>query len=85
MIEKQVIVTWSKPEEKLPPNGMMVVATISGKLKGEDVEYEHAFAVMEYLEDSGWESSDGFLFDSLTVHAWADLEPYGTRDGEVIG
>lgn len=77
MIQRQVITTWYTPEEKLPPDGVMVIATISGKVKGQNWDFDHAFAIMEYWEDSGWEYSDGMNFDSLTVHAWCDLDPYG--------
>lgn len=85
--ERQVIVTWLTPEEALPPEYMVVVATISGRgvCNGQGIEYDHAMMMMEYAEDGcGWMSSDGVEFDELTVHAWADLEAYGTKDGEVI-
>ena len=76
LIDRQVIVTWYTPKEKLPPDGMMVVASISGKNTSQNIEYDHAIAIMEYWNDSGWENSDGLKFRSLTVHAWADLEAY---------
>ena len=77
MIERQVIVTWYRPEEKLPPEGCTVVATISGKAG--NVVYEKAMAMMEWASDGcGWMAADMDVeFDSLTVHAWCDLESYG--------
>lgn len=76
MVERQVIVTWYKPEEKLPPEGCTVVATISGKAG--NVVYEKAMVMMDWASDGcGWLSSEGLEFEELTVHAWADLEPYG--------
>ena len=41
LIERQVIVTWHTPEEKLPPVGEIVVASISGR-RG-DISYDHAY------------------------------------------
>lgn len=29
-VERQAIVFWHKPEEKIPPDGLFVIATISG-------------------------------------------------------
>lgn len=87
VIERQVIVTWYTPKEKLPPEYMTVLATISGVgcNNGYGIMYDHALMVMEYAEDGcGWLSVDGIEFDELTVHAWADIEAYGTKDGEVI-
>ena len=34
MIERQVIVTWYTPEEKLPADDNFMVVTISGKVGG---------------------------------------------------
>ena len=78
MVERQVIVTWHKPKEKLPEDDKFVVATISGRFG--NVTYDHAIVIANYMEDDGW-----FFLDSLaerfnetvTIHAWADLEPYG--------
>lgn len=78
-IERQVIVTWYTPEEKMPEEGVFVVATVSGK--GPHITYDHTLMVAEWYDDGeGWE------FESLdcdtdpasvVVHAWCDLEPYG--------
>lgn len=76
LIERQVIVNWYTPEEKLPPEYNSVVATISGKAG--NAIYENAMVMMDYAADGcGWVSSEGIEFDELTVHAWCDLEPYG--------
>lgn len=77
---RQVIVTWYTPAEKLPPDGMSVPATVSGE--SGNVRFHRALVTVEYWNGEGWvvESKE---FDSarkgswLTVHAWADLEPYG--------
>ena len=74
VIERQVIVTWFKPEEKLPEENVMVVATVSGEAEG--VDFDHAIVMMYYDPDEGWYSVD-WKFKSVTVHAWCDLEPYG--------
>ena len=77
LIERQVIATWYKPEEKLPPEEWdTVLLTVSGE--GENVKYDHAFALGGYDPDIGW-YLDGFEEKALkdfTVHAWCDLEPY---------
>ena len=75
MFERQVIVNWYTPEEKMPEEGTFVVVTISGRAG--NVIYDHTLAIGNWFEDGlGWEI-DGEDFDELTVHAWADLEPYG--------
>lgn len=77
MIERQVIVTWERPEDKLPPEFHTVVCTVSGKAG--NITYDHAFMLMEYANDGcGW-LSDDVEFDELTVHAWCDLGPYGGK------
>lgn len=45
-IERQVIVDWYKPEEKLPEPYLAVVATISGR-RGH-CHYDRAFALLEW-------------------------------------
>ena len=77
---KQVNVTWYTPKEKLPPEGEIVPATVSGKSR--NVELVHALLMASYYEEEGWNVED-ITFDStlkgawIKVHAWADLEPYG--------
>ena len=76
MIERQTIVTWHTPDEKVPPEGQIVVATISGHRP--HVHYDHALALAEWYDDGeGWELTGIETMDDLTVHAWCDLEPYG--------
>lgn len=77
MIEQQVIVTW---ETKKPPKPDIIVpVTIS--LKADHVTYDHAMVMADWLEeDNGWFFYDDFAqrhHELVTVHAWADLEPYG--------
>lgn len=79
MIERQVIVTWHKPEEKMPNEGDIVVVTVSGGF--DNVTYDHAFVLAEWYDDGlGWYFHDEILNQtnrkSITVHAWCDLEPY---------
>ena len=76
LTERQVIVTWYTPEEKLPEEGIFVVATVSGK--GPNVTYDHTLMIAKWWGEEGWEIS-GLDFDTeeYVVHAWCDLEPYG--------
>lgn len=78
-VERQVIVQWNKPAEELPKDDCFVVVTVSCKC--DNVTYDHAFAIANYLEDDGgWWFDDQLLerfHDDAVVHAWADLEPYG--------
>ena len=76
LIERQVFVTWYTPDEKLPPDDIFVVITMSGT--GPYITYDHALMLAE------WDSVEGWIIDGLnadtekvTVHAWCDLEPYG--------
>lgn len=75
MVERQVITTWYTPDQKLPPEDIFVVATISGKLG--NVTYDHALTLATWYEDEGW-VIDGLLAEpnGFIVHAWCDLEPY---------
>lgn len=79
LVEKQVIVNWYKPEERMPEEHYFVVACIS--FKSETVTYDHAMVIANWADDG-----DDWIFDDplanrykdrVTVHAWADLEPYG--------
>lgn len=76
--ERQVIVTWYTPAEKLPEEGQCVPVTISGKTQ--NIAFDHALVMAEYYEGDGW-CIDPYDFGLkgawLKVHAWADLEPYG--------
>ena len=80
MIERQVIVTWHKPEEKLPLTDELVIATVSGKIA--NITFDHCFAIASYCEGEGWWidcAENEKDMDELTVHAWCDLEPYDRR------
>ena len=79
MIERQTIVTWYTPKEKLPKEGEIVIVTISGCTK--HVTYDHTFALAEWYSDGiGFELLSDTL-DEYTVHAWCDLLPYGIKGG----
>ena len=78
MIEVQTIVTWTRPQDKKPEPCVFVVVTVSAEL--ECVTYDHALVIADWNDDGlGWCFSDVLLDmfrDKVTVHAWADLEPY---------
>lgn len=76
LVERQVIVCWNKPEEKLPEDGIFVIVTMSGHAG--NIHYDHTFAIAEYWsDDDEWDLHGMDLkADSYVVHAWADLEPY---------
>jgi hypothetical protein len=73
MIERQVIITWFTPEERVPEEDILVVATISGKAG--NVKFDHAMVMLYWCKGEGWWSPE-YVFETLTVHAWCDLEPY---------
>lgn len=67
-------VNWFLPDKKLPEEGKIVVATISGEAG--NMTYDHAFALASWVNDGlGWMLEDMEL-DTFEVHAWCDLEPY---------
>jgi len=79
--ERQQIVTWYKPEEKLPPDGMYRYVTFSGETK--DHIYYHAMGVAKCFH--GWmDEPPVWVIKGLDIHdcvnciieAWADLEPF---------
>ena len=74
--ERQVIVTWYKPAEKLPPVDCNTIITFSGKLQ--NAEYNHAFGIASYFPGEGWmiDGMDENASDRMTIEAWADLDPY---------
>ena len=73
-VERQVIACWYTPKEKLPPEGDVVLVTISGK-RG-NITFDHFFALASWFDDGeGWEL-DYDDFDYFTIHAWCDIEPY---------
>ena len=78
MIERQVIVTWTEPEKKKPEPDVFAILTVSAKVA--NVTYDHAFALATWGEEDGWIFDDPLLDGAdVTVHAWADLEPYGGK------
>lgn len=76
--ERQVIVTWYKPEEKLPPEDEYVVITFSGR-RNINQSYIHALGIGVYYQGDGWliDGMDEIESDFMTIEAWADLAPYG--------
>lgn len=83
IIERQVIVTWYTPEEKLPPEYHTVVVSISGHI-GKTI-FDHALETAEWADDGcGWmiygvpHNEDDI---DITVLAWCDIEPYGFTKG----
>lgn len=72
-IERQVIVTWFTPEEKLPEEDIGVLATVTARVKNR--EFVRAILTVFYCKSEGWYELD-YGFTELTVHAWCDLEPY---------
>lgn len=79
MSERQVIVTWYAPEEKLPPEGEATVVTVSGHSR--NITLDHALMTAEFYKDDGWclleiDFDPGLKGSWLTIHAWSDLEPY---------
>lgn len=79
VVERQVIVTWHKPEEKLPEDGVFVVVSYSGPL-GKNITCDHALMIATWFDDGqGWVLELGrtcLKANKGTIHAWADLEPY---------
>ena len=81
MNERQVIVCWYTPDEKMPADDERVVVSISGR-KGNYI-YDHALAIGSFYPDGlGWEIEGWFTEDKdsdIIVHAWCDLNPYGMK------
>lgn len=77
LVERQVIVSWYRPEEKLPPEEWdTILLTVSGT--GKRVKYDHALTLGGYDPKVGWYLNgwEDELLDNFTVHAWADIDPY---------
>jgi hypothetical protein len=72
-VNRQVIVTWFTPEEKLPEEDIGVLATVTARAKNR--EFIRAILTVFYCKSEGWYELD-YGFSELTVHAWCDLEPY---------
>jgi hypothetical protein len=70
------LVTWYKPDEKHPPEGWIVLATVSGHRHDRHITYDHAFALVEWFDDGeGWYLTHDYL-DEFTIHAWCNVSPY---------
>ena len=69
--ERQVIVTWYKPEEKLPPEDEYVVITFSGRRNINQL-YIHALGIGVYYQGDGWliDGMDEIESDFMTIEAW---------------
>lgn len=77
LVERQVIVTWTRPDDRMPEPCVFVVVTVSAKLFR--LTYDHALVIADWDDKEGWWFEDSLLNqhqDLVTVHAWADLEPY---------
>ena len=74
MIERQTIVTWFTPEEKLPPEDVGVLATVTATVGNK--RFIRTVLPVFYCKDEGWYELD-YGFSKMKVHAWCDLEPYG--------
>lgn len=74
MIERQVIVTWYDPADKLPEEDMIVIATVSGSAAG--LKFERTPLPICYGGSKGGWYSLYIQLDDVTVHGWCDLEPY---------
>ena len=72
-IERQVIVTWFTPEEKLPEEDVCVLATVTATAGNK--RFIRTVLPVFYCKSEGWYELD-YGFSELTVHAWCDLEPY---------
>lgn len=85
MIERQVITTWTTPEQELPPEDYLVVVTFSGRDR--NCHYDHTLGIGSYWDGDGWIITGLSDKAEFTVHAWADLDPYkggGMKDLEEI-
>ena len=72
-IERQVIVTWFTPEEKLPEEDVCVLATVTATAGNK--RFIRTVLPVFYCKSEGWYELD-YGFSELTVHAWCDLDPY---------
>lgn len=72
-IERQVIVTWFTPEEKLPEEDVCVLATVTATAGNK--RFIRTILPVFYCKSEGWYELD-YGFSEMTVHAWCDLDPY---------
>ena len=74
--ERQVIVTWTTPGERLPDPDMYVVVTVNAQAGGSS--WENALMTGAYYDDTDeWEIVGLPEEADYEVVAWADLDPYG--------
>ena len=72
-INRQVIVTWFTPEEKLPEEDVCVLATVTATAGNK--RFIRTVLPVFYCKSEGWYELD-YGFTEMTVHAWCDLDPY---------
>ena len=78
-IVRQDIITWYRPEEKMPPENQTVVVTFSGKVDGNI--YINAIGTAIFYAE-GWEVIGVDNIDcnrndnNITIEAWCDIDPY---------
>lgn len=78
MTEKQVIVTWYTPKEKMPPENEIVVVTFSGRDKNRT--FENTIGLAGWMNDGlGWLVSELSDQAEFVIQAWCDLDPYEVR------
>jgi len=80
LVERQVFVTWYRPEEKLPEDGIFKPVTVSGRVR--NITFDHSLAIGAYFSGEGWYfdfCKTQEEMDQIVVHAWCDLEPYGGK------
>ena len=76
MKERQVIATWYTPDEKLPADGMCVLATVNAH--ADSLTWVRSFMLVEYDHDQKkwypWDAPE--ICESLEIIAWCDIETY---------
>lgn len=89
-VKRQVIVTWYKPEEKLPEEDRLVIVTFSGSFASGFYAHTFGIARCAYSEfpdlPPAWEIEGIPHCESMNakIEAWADLEPYGCDDCDSV-
>lgn len=73
--------SWIKPEDKMPPEGLYVLVEMSGYGtgdKGERIVADHSFYLATWIHPVGKDQGEWFIestsdYWSPTVHAWMPL------------
>lgn len=76
-MRKEINVTCYTPDEKLPPDGEIVMVLISG-FDGAYTRYKNCITSAEFYKDEGWfikEIDTDIEGAWVTVHAWVDYGP----------